>query len=130
MTGKQMLALLAGLAGFCLLMVYLMAPAHAHAWYKGRVDPVFLQSCCGGTDCAELRIDPVVLTAEEDGYRIRLTHEQAKMINPFTHSGIDALVPWNRVQESEDGNYHLCIMTVNRDAPRQGIYCLFVPPQT
>ena len=130
MNGYWVTAILAALALACLVVIGMMLPdpAHAHAWYRNRVDPVFLNTCCGGTDCAELRIDAIVLTAEEGGYRIRLTHEQAKKINPFTHTGIDALVPWNRVQDSEDGNFHICVMTVNRDNPRGGIYCLFVPP--
>ena len=102
--------------------------AEAHGWYSQKHDPVFGTSCCGGEDCARLQIDPGVLTAEPDGYRIRLTVEQARLINRYTMEPIDALVPWDRVQPSEDGNYHLCIMPRIRDALRGGIYCFFVPP--
>jgi hypothetical protein len=109
----------------CLLFA---TPAYGHAWYSKKIDPVFGQGCCGIHDCGQLVISPGVLSAEEDGYRIRLTLEQSKLINPLSTAPIDGVVPWNRVQPSEDGNYHICIMSVHRDNIRAGIYCLFVPP--
>jgi hypothetical protein len=110
------------------LLILAVTPALAHSWYSKKVDPVWGNSCCGGNDCAHLVVTPANVTAEADGYRIRLTHEEAKKINPYTTSGIDALVTWDRVQPSEDGNWHLCIMTSYRDAARGGVYCLFAPP--
>lgn len=110
------------------LVIISTMPALSHSWYSKKVDPVWGNSCCGGNDCAQLIVTPTNVTAEADGYRIRLTHEQAKTINPYTTEGIDALVTWDRVQPSEDGNWHLCIMTSYRDAARGGIYCLFAPP--
>jgi len=110
------------------LVIISTMPALSHSWYSKKVDPVWGNSCCGGNDCAQLIVTPTNVTAETDGYRIRLTHEQAKTINPYTTEGIDALVTWDRVQPSEDGNWHLCIMTSYRDAARGGIYCLFAPP--
>jgi hypothetical protein len=102
--------------------------AFAHSWYSGKTDPVYGQSCCGGTDCAQWKILPGELSAEEDGIRVRLSHERTKLINPYSQAPIDALVKWDRVQPSEDGNWHLCLMTSFRAGERGGIYCLFMPP--
>lgn len=104
--------------------------ARAHSWYSEKVDPVFKQSCCGGNDCGLWRVQPGELYAERDGYHIILSLERSRTINRYSENPIDALVPWDRVQPSEDGNYHLCIMTRHRDNVRGGIYCLFVPPNT
>ena len=106
----------------------LATPALAHSWYSDKSDPVYHTSCCGGTDCAMWKIEPGALSAEETGLRVRLTAEQAAKINKLTKEPIDALVTYDRVQPSEDGNWHLCIMTMGRDNSRGGIYCLFSPP--
>lgn len=106
----------------------LPAPAHAHSWYSKKTDPVWGNSCCGGSDCATWAIRPGSLSAEDDGYRVRLTLEESRKINPYSTHPIDALVTWDRVQPSEDGNWHLCVMTTHRDNNRGGIYCLFAPP--
>jgi hypothetical protein len=112
-------------------IVWMSNSAHAHSWYSGKTDPVFGGSCCGGSDCNKFAAIPdESITAEDDGYRIILTHEQAKTINPWATSGINALVTYDRVQPSEDGNWHICIMTSHRDNMRGGIYCLFSPPDT
>lgn len=100
----------------------------AHDWYSDRHDPVHGWSCCGGHDCAVLELAPGVLSAEPDGYRIRLTLEQAQKINPYAMSGIDALVTWDRVQDSETADWHLCIAESYRGPPGYGVYCLFQPP--
>jgi hypothetical protein len=102
--------------------------ALAHSWYAEKHDPVYKNPCCGGTDCGMLVITREVLSAEEDGYRIRLTLDQTRQINPYSVAPVDAVVTWDRVQPSEDGNYHICLMTYHRDGQRGGIYCLFVPP--
>ena len=104
------------------------AKAFAHSWYSEKVDPVYKQSCCGGSDCAAWKIEPGELTAEATGYRVRLSLEKSKTINPYSMEPIDALVIWDRVHPSEDGNWHLCIMTKMRANERGGIYCLFAPP--
>ena len=116
------------IAAVPLLLAALPTGAGAHGWYAEKIDPVFQHSCCGGTDCAQLIVTRDVLTAVEDGYRIRLTLPETRMINPFSMAPIDAVVTWDRVQPSEDGNYHLCIMTYHRDNARGGIYCFFAPP--
>lgn len=122
---RHVLALAALVAAFVFLAPLM---AWAHSWYSEKHDPVSLAPCCGGTDCAKLVIEPGVLTAEPDGYRIRLTLEQARRINPYARAPIDALVIWKRVQPSEDGNYHICISPDYRLPPRFGIYCFFAPP--
>lgn len=124
---RRLLAVAALVAAFVFLAPLL---AHAHSWYSDRTDPVTGVPCCGGNDCAKLVIEPGVLTAEADGYRIRLTLEQSRRINPFSHAPVDALVIWDRVQESADGNYHICISPDFRTGPRGGIFCFFAPPNT
>lgn len=109
-------------------MLLLVAPAQAHEWYSSRVDPVYRNSCCGGHDCAELKIAPGVLEAEDEGYRIRLDAGQVREINPSAVGAVDALVPWSRIQDSEDGKYHICIMDSFRGKPREGVLCFFAPP--
>lgn len=54
----------------------------AHSWYSEKVDPVYGQSCCGGSDCAAWQIMPGEIEAEADGYRVRLSLERSRMINP------------------------------------------------
>lgn len=101
------------------------APAHAHEWYARRSDPVFNNGCCLN-DCNEF--SGSLIEAEADGYRIRLTVKQAREVNKLASAPVDALVPWNRIQDSEDGNFHLCIFNVDRDPPRNGVICFFAPP--
>ena len=111
--------------------VFLCAlPAAAHDWYTDRRDPVYRWGCCGGDDCATWKIRPGSITAEPTGYRVRLTLPEARAINPYSQAPIDGLVVWPRVQPSEDGNWHLCIMPSNRTTESGGIYCLFAPPST
>lgn len=117
------------LSAAALVAAFFMAgPAYAHDWYSKKVDPVHKWSCCGGHDCAVLKLEPGVITAEPEGYRIRLTLQQAQQINPYAMDGIDAVVAWDRVQPSETNDWHLCIASAYRGAPGHGIYCLFEPP--
>jgi hypothetical protein len=109
-------------------MLAMAGAAMAHSWYSSRVDPEYLNGCCGGTDCHEL--DGSLVIPEADGYRIRLTIDQARRINPGALFPVDALVPWRRVQPSEDGNWHICIFPSSRHAPRGGIICFFAPPNS
>lgn len=105
----------------------LSSAAVAHEWYSKRMDPVTLAPCCGGKDCAPLVIKPGMLEAEEDGYRIRLTEEQAKKINPQRYGSVDVLVEWARIQPSEDGNFHICIPPYHQPQMRADLYCFFAP---
>ena len=93
---KAVIATIIFLAAVC--------PANAHSWYSQKKDPVTQLGCCGGSDCATLLIEPGVISAEVDGYRIRLSLEQAQRINRNRTEPLNVLVPWERVQPSEDEN--------------------------
>jgi hypothetical protein len=110
------------------VLVATTTAAFSHSWYQYHTDPVFHHSCCGGQDCAMWAIQPGELSAEDAGYRVRLSLERTRYINPNSIAPIDALVIWDRVQPSEDGNWHLCIANSWRGEGTYGIYCLFAPP--
>lgn len=112
-----------------LFLVLLTSYAFAHSWYSEKRDPVTHHGCCGGTDCATLLIEPGVLTPESDGYRIRLTVEQARRINPARLEPVDAFIPRARIQPSENGNFHLCLPRFN-GVTMGDFYCFFEPPST
>ena len=111
-------------------LVFATASAAAHDWYTGTQDPVTGSSCCGKADCAILRVDPGVLEGDADGYRLRLTAEQAQAINPARRTPVDTLIPWDRVQASHDGNYHLCLPTYPTPTMRADFYCFWAPPNS
>lgn len=110
-----------------LFFVTFATPAFSHAWYVTKQDPVYKKSCCGGEDCKELNSVHIVVVAE--GLHVRLTAEEARKINPNTILPIDTVLPWDRVQPSEDGNIHICLEPVNRAGPLFGVYCIFWPLQ-
>ena len=111
-----------------LLLFFAWAPAaQAHSWY-GRTN------CCSGDECAPVPLDSAWVTMEEHGYRIVLTAEQAKLVNPYATQAIDVFIPWGntriksppvlKVGETYGPNiYHLCI-----PAGYVGVHCLFVVP--
>lgn len=100
--------------------------SYSHSWYSEKRDPVTKKGCCGGLDCREIFISPENFTPEAEGFRIRLTEEQAKLINPSRHEALDIFVPFERVQPSEDGNFHLCIPRFN-GVTYGDFYCFFMP---
>lgn len=105
--------------------------AWPHDWYSSTTDPRWGWRCCGGSDCAVLRIEPGMISGETDGYRLRLTYEQARRINPNITGPVDALVTWDRVQDSPDGNWHVCLMTSQpTTAGGGGVFCFFKPGET
>ena len=114
-----------------LAVAFACAPAFAHSWYSDSKDPVNGTPCCGGHDCAPF---PFVVGKNifptNEGYRIVLTVEEAKTINPYSTEPIDAVVIWERVQDSIDGQFHICISPNFRLTPTFGIYCFFAPPNT
>ncbi len=122
------LAALASL-GICIIgIVWLSSAAHAHSWYSEKRDPVFNgTSCCGGTDCRELPAHAIHNT--EFGLRVSLTLTEARLINPLRQEAFDELIPFDRIQTSEDGNPHICLMRLKMD-DRQGFFCIFMPPNT
>jgi hypothetical protein len=113
--------------GIAIISLAAVCPANAHSWYTQKKDPVTNLGCCGGTDCATLLIEPGVISAEVNGYRVVLTVEQAQRINPARRDGVNILIPWERVKPSEDGNWHLCLPRWN-DLTLGDFYCFFAPP--
>lgn len=123
---RRVLAVAALVAAFVFLAPVI---ASAHDWYTGARDPRTGTRCCGGNDCAVLELEPGVLTGEPNGYRLRLTVAQAQKINPYRVEPVDTVIPWERVQESPDGRFHLCLSHV-RGSARDDFYCFFAPPNT
>lgn len=119
MTGKQMLALLAGLAGFCLLMVYLMAPASADGiiprglghpstggahWYES--------GCCNKQDCEP--VEAGAITATPEGYHVRYLTSRGFIA--------DGVIPYgsSSIRPSRDSREHACA--------RPGrVLCIYLP---
>ena len=107
--------------------------AIAHDSFIGKMDPVTGGSCCttaqneGYGDCAVLKVEPGMLTGEDGGYRLRLTAEQASKINPVRGLPVDTFIPQDRIQDSWDGNYRLCIPSRPSEAMRADFYCFFAP---
>jgi hypothetical protein len=112
---------------------FLSLTADAHDWYVGKRDPVTGGGCCTTSatakwgDCNELLIEPGVLEPVPEGYRIRLTVEQARRLNPLRNTPVDTIVPEERIQESGDGNWHMCIPRIQLDSMRADFYCFFRP---
>jgi hypothetical protein len=64
-----------------------------------------------------------------DGLRVVLTVAEAQAINPYRRFGFDKLIPFDRIQVSEDGRAHICLMVHElENDPREGFYCIFLPP--
>lgn len=111
-----------------LVLFFAFAPAvQAHSWYSRT-------NCCSGTDCAPVPLDAAWVIMEEHGYRIVLTAEQAKLVNPYATKPLDVFIKWSdrRIKsppillpgETYGPNiYHLCI-----PAGYVGVHCLFVVP--
>ena len=64
----------------------------AHDWYEDKFDPQMKYKCCGGFDCRAVPQSSV--QSRTDGGYTYLPHN-------FT-------IPPDRVQESPDGQYHIC----------------------
>ena len=111
-----------------LALLVLSTPAFAHDWYTGKTDPVTKRLCCGGSDCSMLRVEPGMLSGDASGYRLRMTAEQASKINPYRKNPVDTIIPWERVQDSTDGNYHVCLPSYPMDPA--DFFCFFAPPNS
>lgn len=107
--------------------------AHAHDWYIGKRDPVTGGGCCTTAanasygDCNQLVIEPGVLEPVPEGYRVRLTVEQARRLNPLRTLPVDTIVPEERIQESGDGNFHMCIPSYPSPNMQADFFCFFRP---
>jgi hypothetical protein len=106
----------------------LSTAANAHSWYSEKRDPIYNQtSCCGGSDCAPLPAHAISITPEGN-LRITLTVEEARRINPVRRYGFDKVIQFERIQNSEDGTPHICLMAHDLEGdPREGYYCVFLP---
>lgn len=119
----------------CLIVSVLLSGqlAFAHDWYVGKRDPITGGGCCTTTnkdgygDCAQLVIEPGVLTAEPGGFRLRLTEAQARRINPLRVGPVDTFVPEDRIQQSGDGNWHVCIPSRAVSHMQADFFCFFQP---
>jgi hypothetical protein len=111
------------------VLCLLATPALAHEWYSQRRDPIYNQtSCCGIADCAPLPPHAISITPEGH-LRITLTVDEARRINPVRRYGFDRIIQYERIQISEDGTPHICLMAHDMEGdPREGYYCIFLPP--
>jgi hypothetical protein len=107
---------------------FLSLTAEAHSWYSEKRDPIYSQTtCCGGSDCAPLPAHAISITPDGD-LRITLTVEEARRINPVRRYGFDRVIQFERIQNSEDGTPHICLMAHDMENdPREGYYCVFLP---
>ncbi len=99
----------------CLFVIPVMVPpARAHDWYTGIVNEQN-QSCCGGSDCAEVAdqyVDEV-----PGGYVVNIPAGAWKIYQ----GAFTAFVPDSRAQAAKQGgNYHLCIVG-------EMVRCFFFP---
>ena len=119
-----LILMILGLAAIFGIIIMLLPPAaEAHEWYQTKRDPVFKNPCCGDHDCSELPAE--FIQAVPGGWLIVMTAEQSRLINPTSSSGINAFVPFDRIQASEDDKPHLCIYDVMRSGPQKGVICAF-----
>jgi hypothetical protein len=100
----------------------------AHDWYSSTSDPVYQSSCCGGHDCAP--VDSAWVSEEREGYRLTMTLDQARTVNPSAQAPVDAIVPWSRIQSPPhaDHEFYACIYDRDRAPPRKGVICFFATP--
>jgi hypothetical protein len=128
---RLVLALLLAAATLCLAVsLGLLSQARAHDWYSKYKDPEHRTNCCGGHDCAPWRIRTGSVSPENGGWRVRLTLEEARQINPLATAPIDTWVSAARVMQSENGGWDICLRPSWRDGPDFGVICLFGPPST
>lgn len=101
---------------------------NAHEWYSSTKDPVYQSNCCGGRDCAP--VEPEWVYETKEGFRLVMTLEQAKTVNPSATAPVDAIIPWERVQTPPHAQhpFYACIYSSDRSAPRNGVICFFATP--
>ena len=66
--------------------------ANAHDWYDDKIDPQMKYKCCGGFDCRAVPRSSV----------------QPRTDGGYTYLPHNFNIPPDRVQESEDDQYHIC----------------------
>lgn len=141
---RRLLRLAALVAAFLFLAPVVAALAHQPVRsmsivvepdpYKDKRDPVTNLLCCGGEDCEVLKVDPGVLTPVAEGYRLKLTEEQARVINPNRVGDVDTIIPHSRIQPTPpewSGEYRVCIPSKHEPRVRPAdFFCFWAPPNT
>lgn len=69
--------------------------ASAHEWYEDKIDPLTKFKCCGGSDCRAVPRSSV----------------RSRIDGGYTYVPHNFNIPRDRVQESPDGQYHICEST-------------------
>lgn len=101
--------------------------------YSGKKDPQTGLLCCGGEDCEVLKVRPGTLTPGDDGIRLRLTEEEARVINPNRVGPVDTVIPFDRIQPTPpewSGEYRVCIPPYKDPTRPRDFFCFWAPPST
>jgi hypothetical protein len=112
------------------VILAMTSPAAARDWYSVRRDPIYnTQTCCGGHDCAPVKPEFVHRDPATGDLRITIPLEEARKIFYNRMEPFDEVIPYERIQTSEDGQVHICLQSKNRGA-MQGFWCVFTPPDS
>jgi hypothetical protein len=77
---------------FTAMCIAAATSANAHDWYTDKIDPLTKLKCCGGSDC----------------HAVPRSSVQSRIDGGYTYLPHNFNIPRDRVQESPDGQYHLC----------------------
>ena len=77
---------------FTAMFIAAATVANAHDWYDDKFDPQMKYKCCGGFDCRAVPRSSV----------------QPRTDGGYTYLPHNFNIPPDRVQESEDDQYHIC----------------------
>jgi hypothetical protein len=91
----------------------------AHDWYGSTSDPVYQSNCCGGHDCAP--VDPAWVSEVSEGYRLTMTADQARTVNPSAAFPVDAVIPWSRIQSPPKAEHEFMLVSMTEIAPRRAM---------
>ncbi|TCU11026.1 hypothetical protein EV132_11922 [Rhizobium sullae] len=80
---------------FTAICIAAATAANAHDWYQDTIDPQTKFKCCGGSDCRAIPRSSV----------------RSRIDGGYTYLPHDFTIPRDRVQESPDGQYHICEST-------------------
>lgn len=80
---------------FTAMCIATATAASAHDWYEDKVDPQTKFKCCGGSDCRAIPRSSV----------------RSRIDGGYTYLPHNFIIPRDRVQESPDGQYHICEST-------------------
>jgi hypothetical protein len=112
-----------------LIWLVLIVDADAHDWYTGKSDPVMHWKCCGKRDCRPLDNDEVRPARDGSGYFVKQPEPYSRNDPPTG----EWFVPKDRVQASEDNQFHICetlVPTGRVGKLRMSWMCFFAPMST